>query len=476
MNMYIKPFFVVMLTALLGLGLAGCEADGDGSSGGNTPVGNSADQDNDGVPDDVDNCPANPNAMQEDQDGDGIGDVCDDDRDGDGEDNPTDNCPLVANPTQDDSDGDGIGDACDQDNDQDNDGIDDGVDNCPAIFNPEQGDVDNDGIGDVCDDDADGDGVDNTNDNCVFTANADQKDTDTDGIGDVCEDDRDGDTILDTNDNCLNIPNTDQADLDLDGIGDVCDDDRDGDGVDNDTDNCPLAANADQADSDGDGIGDVCDGGGGDPTDTDGDGVPDATDNCPLIANADQADGDGDGKGDVCDDDGFTCSATTTYQQLANTDYTANSGVLGVCLGCSVDDEGNAIDGNNATFAQINIGAALVYGGGFVAADAIDQSSDISESVVGFVVSDPSSQLLNLELLGNFTTIRFFNDGVEVDSATAGGGLLDLDLLGLGANSDQRFIAAPASSQPFDSIQLDYAGLVNANKSFRVHDVCIGTP
>jgi hypothetical protein len=150
--------------------------------------------------------------------------------------------------------------------------------------------------------------------------------------------------------------------------------------------------------------------------------------------------------------------------------------VLGVCLGCSVDDEGNAIDENNATFAQINIGAALVYGGGYVKAVANDPNTDISDSVVGFVVSDPSSQLLNLELLGNFTTIRFFNDGVEVDSATVGGGLLDLDLLGLGASSDQRFIAAPASSQAFDSIQLDYAGFVNVNKAFRVHDICVGTP
>ena len=54
--------------------------------------------------------------------------------------------------------------------------------------------------------------------------------------------------------------------------------------------------------------------------------------------------------------------------------------------------------------------------------------------------------------------------------------LLDLDLLGLGASSDQRFIAAPASSQAFDSIQLDYAGFVNVNKAFRVHDICVGTP
>jgi hypothetical protein len=47
----------------------------------------------------------------------------------------TDNCPNVNNPDQEDDDGDGIGNLCD---------------NCPETPNPDQADADEDGIGDLC--------------------------------------------------------------------------------------------------------------------------------------------------------------------------------------------------------------------------------------------------------------------------------------------------------------------------------------
>ncbi|MEZ4318847.1 MAG: thrombospondin type 3 repeat-containing protein [Myxococcota bacterium] len=58
------------------------------------------DSDNDGVPDDLDNCPFDINTNQNDRDGDGVGNVCD-------------NCPEDPNANQADSDGDGIGNRCD---------------------------------------------------------------------------------------------------------------------------------------------------------------------------------------------------------------------------------------------------------------------------------------------------------------------------------------------------------------------------
>jgi hypothetical protein len=126
------------------------DADGDGEGD------VCEDADNDGIIDSKDNCINTANIDQSDLDGDGIGDVCDDDKDGDGvlntddacPDNPgtaetngcpdsdgdgvvnkDDNCPDVANADQTDSDGDGIGDVCDDD--RDGDGILNSVDTCP---------------------------------------------------------------------------------------------------------------------------------------------------------------------------------------------------------------------------------------------------------------------------------------------------------------------------------------------------------
>ena len=70
------------------------------------------DTDNDGVPDDTDNCPT-ANVDQSDLDNDEIGDACDNDLDGDGVGNGTDNCSTTPNADQRDTDGDLIGDECD---------------------------------------------------------------------------------------------------------------------------------------------------------------------------------------------------------------------------------------------------------------------------------------------------------------------------------------------------------------------------
>jgi hypothetical protein len=273
-----------------------------------------ADSDDDGAPDDYDNCPTIPNPTQTDTDGDGRGDLCD-------------NCPSVSDPVQADADGDGVGDSCDScpsdpTNDADGDGMCGVLDNCPAVPNAGQADADADGIGDACDTctDTDGDGFGDpgypanscTQDNCPAVSNPGRSDADHDGIGDACDPctDTDGDGLGNpgypastcTQDNCPAASNADQADTDHDGLGDRCDADDDGDGVPDVSDNCPLISNPGQADADRDGVGDACDACPGDPSnDPDGDGVCGTADNCPTVSNGSQADADGDDLGDACD-------------------------------------------------------------------------------------------------------------------------------------------------------------------------------
>lgn len=107
-------------------------------------------------------------------------------------------------------------------NDEDEDRVTDPGDNCSAVANNLQANADQDSQGDACDADDDNDSVADGADNCQFFKNTDQANADGDARGDACEDDDDNDTKVDYYDNCPTTANPDQADADGDGIGDAC--------------------------------------------------------------------------------------------------------------------------------------------------------------------------------------------------------------------------------------------------------------
>jgi hypothetical protein len=90
------------------------------------------------------------NPSQTNTDGDGQGNACDADDDNDGIPDINDSCPAGEtgwiSDSVTDKDGDGCRDAT-EDTDDDNDGISDSVDNCPLVPNPGQIDTDQDGDG-----------------------------------------------------------------------------------------------------------------------------------------------------------------------------------------------------------------------------------------------------------------------------------------------------------------------------------------
>jgi len=193
----------------------------------------------------------------------------------------SDNCLYTPNDQQ-DSDGNGIGNACNDHLDFDEDEWEDDYDSCPTVPNA----AENSGVnnlnpapGPSCDADSDGDGVVDIQDNCPNVANAAENTPNTipSVPGDSCNEDDDDDGIPNLIDNCPSVSNSSQLDTDGDvsifgvtleaGFGDACEPDTDGDGVkddnlsaegDGERDNCPLIPNASQLDTDNDGTGDAC--------------------------------------------------------------------------------------------------------------------------------------------------------------------------------------------------------------------------
>jgi len=248
-----------------------------------------------------DNCRLLFNPNQADWDGDGKGDLCDEDRDGDGDPNVTDcapDDPTISKFAK---------EACFDAADNDCDGLTDeeGGQNCSLFYR--DGDQDGFGVltdakclciavvpytasqvGDCADDDAAikpaaPEACNGKDENCNGQTDEGFPNTDGDLLADCVDPDDDNDTILDDGDGDGTYTTPCAP-----GQTTYCDD------------NCRLNENAGQDDQDGDGTGDACE------NDIDGDGDPNATDCAPSnpaifhgqAEPCDEVDNDCDGKTD----------------------------------------------------------------------------------------------------------------------------------------------------------------------------------
>lgn len=221
------------------------------------------DRDRDGVADDADRCPDEPQGTRpdpkmagcplRDRDGDGVQDaedLCPDQPSGENPDPARRGCPASGAPPVPVAD-------------QDGDGVPDGEDLCPSIKAGDQPDPKRRGCPGT---DRDGDGVLDIDDQCPDQPNTPVADAARKGCPVA---DKDGDGVLDNEDQCPDQPNTPTADPTRKGCPAV---DRDGDGIFDHEDQCPLASTAGLPDP----LHKGC------PlSDSDRDMVPDGEDACP---------------------------------------------------------------------------------------------------------------------------------------------------------------------------------------------------
>ena len=344
------------------------------------PAETDPDLDDDGVPNDQDAFPEDPNETT-DTDKDGVGNNTDTDDDNDGVNDSSDAFPLDAT-EQVDTDNDGTGNNADTDDDndgtpdtaddfpldatrqnaedQDNDGwpvgqdTDDNDDAVPAqtyVDTDGDGAADNGGL--APDSDDDNDGVPDTED--AFPTNpAEQKDSDGDGIGNNTDTDIDGDGVPNTSDRFPRNP-FESRDTDRDGVGNNTDDDDDGDGIDDDVE-ISLGTDPLKRDTDGDGVLDNADQAPLDPDvqfDSDKDGIDNAQDNCPVHYNPQQQNLDGDDRGDACDkdDDGDGVLDVNDAFPRDATETTDTDGD-GIGNNSDDDDDGDGVLDTNDAFPE----------------------------------------------------------------------------------------------------------------------------
>lgn len=148
-----------------------------------------------------------------------------------------------------------------------------------------------------------------------------------------------------------------------------------------------------------------------------------------------------------------------------------------LCVGCTVDDEGNIINASTEDFATVTTPVGLL--GGTVGVTVAPGASPpytvpfAAGNNAGFVIGKPAGTLLTAEVLSQ-VQVSTLRNGVVQESTSSGIVPLRLDLLGLQLTGGfDTALVSIATSVPYDAIQLTVnSGTASALSTVQVFQAC----
>lgn len=172
------------------------------------------------------------------------------------------------------------------------------------------------------------------------------------------------------------------------------------------------------------------------------------------------------------------CAPGNAFEPLRAPRAVLESGIGGICLGCSVIDAEAAIDEDPANFATLNVPisvAGTAYLSVFDSARTHPPGSRVAIFVAGEEDPIPATVAVNQQI-----TITTFLNGEEQESSTPDEGqvpialsLLDLPSLLFTPTSPGAQAVGGELTKEFDEVRLDFGGGLQVLNALRLFEVCV---
>ena len=145
------------------------------------------------------------------------------------------------------------------------------------------------------------------------------------------------------------------------------------------------------------------------------------------------------------------------FPVFINSERTGTTGVVGVS---EISEVWNVVTNPTTDYAELSVSTNVISGTSISVVDAVSEYP--AGSIAGFVIETFDNALLELDLL-DAITISTYNNDVFVESFSASGSLLSLDLnLGFGSSGDIYYIGVE-TTQPYDEIVFSIVGIAGVD-------------